>query len=170
MFIFFIEKIGAPSCGLITKSDAERLCAMLFFYANLFPSQMQAKVKDPYSFYSDPDKRPSTVDDQPKLKLELKESQFILDLIKELPDEIRALVTEDQPLNRLQKIQALKTTLSFRVIHHCFGKCKGLLIPAFYQRYNSRCILVLNEFLIIFLLISIILAYRLTIKALINFY
>jgi len=137
---------GAPSCGLITKSDAERLCAMLFFYANLLPNQMQAKFRDPYSFYSDVlDKQHLTAEEpSAKLKLELKDSHFILDLQKELPDEIRSLVLEDQPLNRLQKIQALKSTLSFKVMHHCFGKCKGLLIPAFYLRYNSRCILCLE--------------------------
>ena len=136
---------GAPSCGLITKSDAERLCAMLFFYANLFPSQMQAKVKDPYSFYTEVSaKTLAPEESNPKLRLELKESQFILDLAKELPDEIRHLVYEDHPLNRFQQIQALKTTLSFKVEHRCFGKCRGLLIPAFYLRYNSRCIMCLE--------------------------
>ena len=106
---------GAPSCGLITKSDAERLCAMFFFYANLFPSQLQSKVRNPYSLFNESDKNLKPEELQPKLKYELKESQFILDLVKELSDDIKQLVYEDHPLNRLQKIQALKTTLSFKV-------------------------------------------------------
>lgn len=107
---------------------------------------MQAKVRDPYSFYAEVNKgEPLSPEEiNPKLKSELKESKWILDLIKELNEEIRNLVYEDHPLNRLQKLQAIEKTLSFNVEHHCFGKCKGLLIPAFYLRYNSRCIMCLE--------------------------
>lgn len=118
---------------------------MLFFYSNLFPNQLQAKVKDPFGYYLDNEKTPAPEEIlSPKIKAELKESQFVLNLTNELPDEIRQQVYEDQPLNRMQKIMALKSTLSFKVQHHCFGKCKGLLIPAFYLRYSSRCILCLE--------------------------
>lgn len=63
----------APSCGLITKTDAERLCSTLLH---------------------------------------------------------RPLMTHRLP----------KVTLSFKVYHECFGKCKGLCMPEFYADSDARCI------------------------------
>lgn len=63
----------APSCGLITKTDAERLCSTLLH---------------------------------------------------------RPLMTHRLP----------KVTLSFKVYHECFGKCKGLCMPEIYADSDARCI------------------------------
>lgn len=139
------DHLGAPSCGLISKSDAERLCAMLFFNVNLFPSHIQAKFRNPYALGVDLDKKEIQPEDlQPKLKYELKKSPIISQLIKNLPDDIRQLAFDDQILSDQQKREIIKSTLTIQVTHRCFGKGRGLLIPAFYTRYDSRCIICIN--------------------------
>ncbi|XP_022246850.1 ski oncogene-like [Limulus polyphemus] len=68
--------LNAPSCGLITKTDAERLCSTLR-YAVL--PQAESGVRE-------------------------------------------------------------KHLLKFRIVHRCFGKCAGVLVPDLYTTPSARCI------------------------------
>ena len=73
-----IIPISASQCGLITKSDAERLVSMLL------------------------DRNP--------------------------------------PLASLSGFRAKSSPFSFRVEHHCFGYCQGIVLPEAYVKPTSECI------------------------------
>ena len=139
----------APSCGLITKSDAERLCALLLQPLYLFPGAY-------ISHLSHLKQRPE-VDLESRLRLDdvssgaeyqyvidmsqARESVRISSLTADLSTDLRLAVLNDFPLQLHQIQQMIKGSLTFLIRHRCFGKCIGLLIPALYLRPNSRCVL-----------------------------
>nr|SVE93299.1 EOG090X0EYT [Moina brachiata] len=109
---------SAASCGLITKSDAQRLCSALLRRAGTEHQQHR---------------RPALVDKERPASAPVKAE----------PDE-----SSDSGIGELSKTApssprpapADAAASSFRVHHQCFGKCEGVCRPELYTSPDAACI------------------------------
>lgn len=118
---------SAPSCGLITKTDAERLCAALLFYAN------NTKMPTLSSSSSSSASSSSTSHSHHHLT----NHPFGLGSALNSKDDNEVFLKTD------------KCGPGIPVAHQCFGQCAGILYSQLYIEQSSRCIRC-NECLMMF--------------------
>lgn len=118
---------SAPSCGLITKSDAQRLCSALLRGAN--PEQHRSRPKRA----ARPEERPADrKPGSPACKTEPRDADKEPAESGETGETAKSAKSAESP----------KTSESacFRVYHQCFGKCEGVCRPELYTSADAACI------------------------------
>lgn len=118
----------APSCGLITKSDAERLCAALLQPVYALPPAFSACLL-----------RNDVPDEKPLQRG--RPSACIQKLIDQLAPELKMKVVNDFPLAPEHLAHLIKSSIVLAIRHRCFGKTDGLLLPALYVKPSARCVI-----------------------------
>ncbi|XP_077582230.1 v-ski avian sarcoma viral oncogene homolog b [Stigmatopora nigra] len=105
-----ILPFSAPSCGLITQTDAERLCNALIYGGSYPPRRRGGGGKE----------RPTAGP------------------CAGGPGAACGAVPHPGPGDALPELE--RSEASFRVYHECFGRCKGLLVPELYSGPGAACV------------------------------